>query len=121
MTIQVTIHRDVEGYLDELWTQREQLPIKAFNGLRTLSLKMIDPATPKTYIVHESGYYDNPPEMYEFCGTYRQLLLKLGGFDESKVTNLTNEDLQTILSELNGDGCSAIDVWCVEDHQWILG
>jgi hypothetical protein len=87
-------------------------------------------AETKTYIVAQSDYMGEGPDMSQFVGTYRQLLEDLNGVDDDnkdeefngrKIKDLSDEELKDTFNQANGDGQPYCMVWCVEDQEKILG
>lgn len=87
----------------------------------------------KTYVVAYDEYMGVAPDMEEFVGTYRELLLHLIGADEPETANemvegfncavkdLPTEELEKWSSDSNGDGQPAWQVYCVTDKAQVKG
>ena len=72
-------------------------------------------------------------KMTEFYGTWRQLLEKLNGItdvnrnddmgddDQRVIGDMTDEELETLFTDSNGDGQSYYMVWDVTQGKQVLG
>lgn len=87
----------------------------------------------KTYVVAYDEYMGVFPEMEEFVGTYRELLLHLIGADDVEtqseivdgfncaVKDLPTAELEKWSLDSNGDGQPSWQVYCVTDKAQVKG
>lgn len=79
----------------------------------------------KTYIIYKSEYmYDEGPKMYEFKGTWRELLYHLHGTTDNNVPDWADEEtdeyLKDLFEQINGDGMPCYLVWDVENSEQVI-
>lgn len=90
-----------------------------------------------TYIVAQDEYFGMDPKMWKFEGTFRELLIELTGMksftvDEEEdpstlspwhkpLTDWTDQELEVLFKDANGDGQPYIQVWGVEEGKQVLG
>jgi hypothetical protein len=88
----------------------------------------------KTYVIYQTEYMHDEPDMYSFQGTWRELLVQMCGWDDMPedeiiqlddrprlLSEFTDEELLTVFDRANGDGQAGYSVFCLEDDKKVLG
>lgn len=105
----------------ELWTMNRANEDESRVWIR------IDLEQSNLYVIAHDDYMGEGYDMYEFRGTYRELLEHMNHFfdddDESKeaAAQYTDEQLIQCFNEANGDGQPYYTVWSVAEAKKILG
>lgn len=87
-----------------------------------------------TFVIASSDYMHSPPGMLDFHGTYRQMLEFVNHINnenrdepftrdgkDTTLGQLSDQELEKLFNEANGDGQPYIMVWCVEQRKKVLG
>lgn len=119
--------------IDEVSTQELRELVAAHERYARYLTEVLTAPT-KTYIIAHSDYMGVDPDIYEFSGTWRQLLEDLNGVTDENRNDLIDEDdpsrgtiadvpddeLVKLFQQANGDGQPDYQVWCVDDHKKVL-
>ena len=122
--IQESLHQSLDG-----WTEEEKVVIQAYLADLAYATRLTAEDRVKsqiyTYVVYKSHYmYGEEPKMYEWRGTWRQLLVHLHSVTDDDVhewaQGKTDEELKSLWDEMNGDGMPCYMVYNVEAREQVI-
>ena len=130
--IQESLHQSLDG-----WTDEQKIIIRAYLADLAYATHLTDEHRTEnqiyTYVIYKSQYmYDEGPKMYEYSGTWRNLLIHLHSITDDEVHEWANgqteeytrrvpdEELKRLFDEMNGDGMSYYHVYNVEAKQTVI-